>query len=98
MIGRILSTLALAITVASPAAAVATSSKKPQALAMPEDAGSFEEVPKTETILRQAKDLWLIQEDFTGALAKFNEAVAIDPDDNDARLQRAHFFEVLSQI
>ena len=99
MIGRTLSTLALALAIASPAGAVATTSpKKPQAMAVPDDAGAFDEVPKTETILRQAKDLWLIQEDFTGALAKFNEAVSIDPDDSDARLQRAHFFEVLSQI
>jgi len=38
------------------------------------------------------------KQDYTGALAKFNAAMGADPKDNDARLQRAHFFEMLSVI
>jgi tetratricopeptide (TPR) repeat protein len=42
--------------------------------------------------------LWLVKADYNGALAKFNAAVDADPNDNDARLQRGHFFETLSAI
>jgi len=80
---------------ATPADAVTAKPKRPAAVEVPEPA--FER-PDAKTLLRQAKDLWLIKEDFSGALAKFNAAVAADPDDNDVRLQRAHFFEVLAQI
>lgn len=83
------------IFAATRADAVATTQKRVAAAPMPD----FElERPDPQELLRQAKDLWLIKEDFTGALAKFNAAIAADPDDNDARLQRAHFFEVLSHI
>jgi tetratricopeptide (TPR) repeat protein len=51
-----------------------------------------------EELLRQAKDLWLVQEDFIGALAKFNAAIEADPENIDSYLQRAHFFEVLAQL
>jgi len=98
MIGRTLSAFALSLTLASQAGAVATAPKKRPPAPIPDDAAAFDPIPKTEALLRQAKDLWLIQEDFSGALGKFNEAVSIDPEDNDARLARAHFFEVLSQI
>ena len=54
--------------------------------------------PDAKELLREAKELWHIKADYTGALAKFNSAVGADPNDNDTRLQRAHFFEVLSVI
>jgi tetratricopeptide (TPR) repeat protein len=56
------------------------------------------ERPNAKELLREAKELWHVQEDYTGALAKFNAAVDADPSDNDTRLQRGHFFEVLSAI
>jgi tetratricopeptide (TPR) repeat protein len=56
------------------------------------------ERPDAKELLREAKDLWHIKQDYTGALSKFNDAIDADPSDNDARLQRAHFFEVLSEI
>lgn len=56
------------------------------------------ELPDASELLGEAKHLWHIKEDYTGALAKFNEAVDADPSDPDIRLQRAHFFEVLSAI
>jgi len=56
------------------------------------------ERPDPEELLREAKHLWHIEEDYTGALAKFNAAVDADPSDSDIRLQRAEFFEILSAI
>jgi tetratricopeptide (TPR) repeat protein len=58
---------------------------------------SFER-PDAKELLREAKELWLVKTDYNGALAKFNAAVDADPDDNDVRLQRGHFFETLSAI
>jgi tetratricopeptide (TPR) repeat protein len=59
--------------------------------------GSFER-PDAMALLREAKDLWHIEEDYTGALAKFNAAVDADPNDNRTRLERGYFFEILSTI
>lgn len=56
------------------------------------------ERPDAESLVREAKALWYMEKDYTGALAKFNAAVDADPEDNDARLQRGYFFEVLSVI
>ena len=81
---------------ANPAGAVAPMQKRASAAPVLEPTVEFER-PANE-LLREAKDLWLMKEDFTGALAKFNAAVAADPGDNEVRLQRAHFFEVLAQI
>lgn len=98
MLRRTLPVFVFALAVAAPpAGAVATTSKRPQAAPSFDTKVEFEQ-PDAREMLRQAKDLWLIQEDFTGALAKFNAVVKAYPDDNDARLQRAHFFEVLSVI
>lgn len=54
--------------------------------------------PTAKLLLSEAKDLWHIKEDYTGALAKFNAAVDAEPSDADARLQRGHFLEVLAAI
>lgn len=54
--------------------------------------------PDAKALVREAKELWHVKEDYTGALAKFNAAVDADPADNDTRLARAHFFETLSSI
>jgi tetratricopeptide (TPR) repeat protein len=75
----------------------ANSLQKPKTAATLGSAVSFER-PDAKELLRQAKDLWHIEEDYTGALAKFNAAVDADPSDNGIRLQRAHFFETLSAI
>lgn len=86
--------LALALA-ATPAGAATTKQKRTDAPQMLD--ASFEP-PDTKALLREAKDLWLIKEDFSGALAKFNAAVTSAPNDPDARLQRGHFLEVLSNI
>lgn len=96
MIRRALPLLVSALTLSS-AFAVATTEKQHHATPSLDPSVSFER-PDAGSMLREAKDLWLIQEDFTGALAKFNAVVKAFPEDNDARLQRAHFFEVLSVI
>ena len=98
MIRRNLPLFALTLTISIPALAVATKPGRPQAAPLFEPPTAFEQRADPQELLREAKDLWLIQEDFTGALAKFNEAVEADPDDLDTRLQRAHYFEVLSLI
>ena len=92
----VLTTFALMLA-AKPAGAVATMQPK-RASAAPVLESTVEFERPTKELLREAKDLWLMKEDFSGALAKFNAAVAMDPSDNEVRLQRAHFFEVLSQI
>ena len=99
MFRRTLPVIAIAalMLAAKPAGAVATMPKKPAAAPVALERTVEFERPANE-LLREAKDLWLMKEDFTGALAKFNAAVAADPNDNEVRLQRAHFFEVLSQI
>lgn len=56
------------------------------------------ERPDAKELLREAKELWHLKADYTGALAKFNAAVDADPEDNDLRLQRARFLERLSVI
>src|SRR5262249_29791411 len=56
------------------------------------------EVADVQSLLHEAKALWYIKRDYTGALAKFNAAVDADPKDNEARLQRGYFFEVLSGL
>src|SRR5262245_7121340 len=98
MLRRTLPVFVFALTLASPPAdAVATMEKRAKTAPSLGSKVEFDQ-PDAGEMLRQAKDLWLIQEDFTGALAKFNAVVNAYPDDNDARLQRAHFFEVLSVI
>jgi len=97
VIRRILLLLAALTFASAPASAVATGKKPAPAAPVLEPTLAFER-PDTTELLRQAKELWLLKEDFSGALAKFNAAVAADPDDNEVRLHRAHFFEVLSQI
>jgi tetratricopeptide (TPR) repeat protein len=82
--------------VANPASAV-NSTQKPRA---PSKLGqpAKHSRPNAKELLREAKELWHLKSDYTGALAKFDEAVEADPKDNDARLQRAHFLEMLTGI
>jgi tetratricopeptide (TPR) repeat protein len=54
--------------------------------------------PDPKQLLRDAKELWHMKGDYTGALAKFDAAVDAEPESNDTRLQRAHFFEMLTAI
>jgi len=56
------------------------------------------ERPDAEELLQEAEHLWRVKQDYTGALAKFNAAVEADPSDPDTRLQRARYFEMLSDI
>jgi tetratricopeptide (TPR) repeat protein len=56
------------------------------------------ELPNAVELLSEAKELWHMKQDYTGALAKFNAAVDAAPRDNDVRLQRAYFFERLAVI
>jgi tetratricopeptide (TPR) repeat protein len=81
---------------AAPAGAV-TSTQKSEAPAKLGPTVTFER-PSAQELLREAKELWHIKKDYNAALEKFNAAVDADPSDNDTRLQRAHFFEVLSEI
>ncbi len=80
----------------TPAAAARTTlkSKPPTSLPAVE---SFER-PDAQKLVGEAKTLWHGEQDYTGALAKFNAAVDADPNDSDIRLQRGHFFEALSRI
>ena len=87
--------LALLLAV-SPAGAI-TSMPKVKSVSKPASAPDFER-PDAQALLREAKALWHIDKDYNGALAKFNAAVDADPDDGDVRLQRGHFFEVLSSL
>lgn len=48
--------------------------------------------------LAEAKDLWRGKADYTGALAAFNAAVELVPDDIEIRLSRGNFLEVVSRI
>ena len=80
----------------SPAGAITTMSK-PKSVSKAAQAASFER-PDAQALLREAKALWHIEKDSNGALAKFNAAVDAAPDDSDVRLQRGHFFEVLSSL
>lgn len=91
----VLATLTL-LFIATPAGAVRTTQKPktPAALGSVDD---FER-PDVKELLREAKELWHLKEDYSGALAKFNAAVDANPSDNDTRLQRAHFLEMLSAI
>jgi tetratricopeptide (TPR) repeat protein len=84
------------LLVASPAGAT-TSTPRPGSVANLARAQSVE-LPDAQALLREAKALWHIEKDFNGALAKFNAAVDAAPDDSDVRLQRGHFFEVLSAL
>jgi len=91
----VLATITL-LFAATPAGAV-KSTQKPQTVPKIGPVTGFER-PDAKELIREAKELWHIQEDYTGALAKFNAAVDADPEDNDTRLQRAHFLEMLSTI
>ena len=82
--------------IAAPAGAV-KSTQKAGAPSKLGPAATFER-PNAKELLREAKELWHLKADYTGALAKFNAAVDADPKDNDTRLQRAHFFEMLTAI
>ena len=95
MIAPLIPALAMILSVASAAPAKTTPKQQPSATL--DMAESFER-PDSKQLLREAKELWLVKADYNGALAKFNAAVEADPDDNDARLQRGHFFETLSAI
>ena len=98
MIRRMLPVLATVtmLFAATPAGAV-KSTRKPQAVSKLGPVTGFER-PDAKELLREAKELWHIKADYTGALAKFDAAVDADPDGNDTRLQRAHFCEMLSAI
>ena len=91
----ILTTLTM-LFAAEPAGAV-KSTQKARAAPKLGTVAAFER-PDARQLLREAKQLWHIEKDYTAALAKFNEAVDADPEGNDTRLQRAHFFEMLSAI
>src|SRR5258706_14672062 len=98
MMRRALPVLAiLTMFVAAPQAGAVKSTPKAAPAMKPGPTPTFER-PDAKALLREAKDLWHMKQDYTGALAKFNAAVDADPQDNDARLQRAHFFEALSVI
>ena len=87
-------TILTMLVAAPPAGAVKSTPKTGPALkAGPEP--TFEN-PNAKELLREAKELWHVKEDYSGALAKFNASVEADPEDLDGRLQRAHFFETLS--
>jgi tetratricopeptide (TPR) repeat protein len=98
MIRRMLPVLAILtiLFLTAPAGAVKST---PKSGAQPKlaPAASFER-PNPKDLLREAKELWHMKADYTGALAKFNDAVDAEPKDNDTRLQRAHFFEMLAAI
>src|SRR5262245_19988143 len=91
-----LAAVALLLSV-TPAAAVKSTQKPAPPSSKLDFEGSFDR-PDSKVLLREAKELWLVKADYTGALAKFNAAIDADPDDNEARLQRGHFFETLSTI
>jgi tetratricopeptide (TPR) repeat protein len=91
----VLATLTLMFS-AMPAAAMTSTQKSGSAMKLGPLASL--ERPDAKELLRQAKELWHVKEDYTGALAKFDAAVDADPNDNETRLQRGHFFETLSVI
>jgi tetratricopeptide (TPR) repeat protein len=99
MMGRTLPVLAIItmFVAATPAGAV-RSTQKPESAMIPEPTNLTLERPDAKALLREAKDLWHMKQDYTGALHKFNAAIEADPTDSDVRLQRAHFFEALSVI
>src|SRR5258706_2506571 len=98
MMRRALPVLAiLTMFVAAPQAGAVKSTPKAAPAMKPGPTPTFER-PDAKALLREAKDLWQVKQDYTGGLAKFNARVDADPQDNDARLQRAHFFEALSVI
>jgi len=98
MIRRTLPALAtLTILFAANPAHAVRSTQKPRAPSKLERKAKHSRPTATE-LLREAKELWHLKSDYTGALAKFNAAVDADPEDNDTRLQRAHFFEMLTAI
>lgn len=98
MMRRALPVLAfLSILVAAPPAGAVKMTQKPGPITNAGPEGTFER-PNAKELLLEAKDLWHVKQDYAGALAKFNAAIDADPKDNDVRLQRAHFFEVLSHI
>lgn len=93
-----LSVLAIfAMLVASPPARAVKTTPKSKPAPMAGPVPTLQR-PDAKALLRQAQDLWKTNQDYTGALAKFNAAVDADPSDNELRLQRAHFFEVLSAL
>ena len=75
----------LAMVVATIAPAAAPPTAKPE----PAD-------PKE--LLRQADELWHLKQDYNGALAAFNRAVAADPENAETRLHRAGFFEIVAEL
>lgn len=87
----------MALLFSPPSTGAVNSSHKPKTSPVIGAEASFER-PDAQALLREAKDLWHVKDDYTGALAKFNAAVAADPNDTDIRLQRGHFFEALSAI
>jgi tetratricopeptide (TPR) repeat protein len=96
MTGRTLPVLTIiTMFVAAPPAGAVRSTQKPGPMMQEGPADSFER-PNAKELLQEAKDLWHMKQDYTAALHKFNAAIEADPTDNDARLQRAHFFEALS--
>src|SRR5882672_4191747 len=98
MVRRALPVLAiLSMFIAARPAGAVRSTKKPGP-SVREGPNEIFERPNPKDLLREAKDLWHMKQDYTGALAKFNAALESDPKDNDARLQRGHFFEALSVI
>jgi tetratricopeptide (TPR) repeat protein len=98
MIRRALPVLATLTILFSAQPAGAVKSTRPSS-AKPKlgPAAQFER-PNANELLREAKELWHLKADYSGALAKFNAAVDADPEDNDIRLQRAGFLERLSSI
>src|SRR5258706_4276022 len=98
MMRRALPVLAtIAMFVAAPPAGAVNSTQNAAPAMKLGPTPTFER-PDAKALLREAKDLWHMKQDYTGALAKFNAAVRADTDDHDVRLQRAHFFEALSVI
>ena len=98
MIRRTLPALAaLTILFATAPAGAVKSTTKPGGPSKLEQQATFDR-PDAKELLREAKELWHVESDFTGALAKFNEAVDAAPEDNELRMQRARFLEMLTAI
>jgi len=62
------------------------------------DAAAKVEPADPAELARQAGDLFHLKKDYNGALAKYNQAVELAPKDGGIRMQRANFFEIVSDL
>jgi tetratricopeptide (TPR) repeat protein len=98
MIRRVLPALAVLAILSAATPAGAMRSRRPSGAPPKLEPTATFERPDAKQLLREAKELWHVKAEYTGALAKFNEAVDAEPEDHDIRLQRARFLERLSVI